>query len=179
MKSIKMATIAVLSALALTACDVSTSNDSRATGQKEQENIMQRAVNSDPTYQPSNFLTREAVNEWMRRMDVPDKTFYVYLLGDNGNHIGYYVAQTRPICSSARLTPPDRIRERNASGGGNYAVTTQAPALDGVYYAGQCDSYFFFDATTDAFIEISNRIDFFTTDQPLKVDADPINVQTD
>jgi len=171
--------LAATAVVFLAGCQEEANSNSRDMGERDQEKIMQRAVNSEPTYQPTNFLTREAVNRWMEIMDTPSKTFYVYLMGNNGNHIGYYVAQTRPICSSARLTPPDRI-ERHERGGGSRAMTASvvsAPALDGVYTTGECDSYFFFDSETDAYIEIQG-LNFFVSDQPLSIDVEPIKVAT-
>lgn len=160
--------IALLTLIMLAGC---IPENSRESGIKDQEGVMTRAVSKIPTYQPSHFLTRQAVNKWMERMDQPAKTFYIYLLGNNGSHIGYYVGQTRPICSSTLMTPPDRLSR------GSGKVVTSAPSLDGVYSGGDCGSFFFFDATTDAYIEIQG-LNFFVADQPLNVDADPINVQS-
>lgn len=180
MKLKSLAIAAVLGAMmfGISGCyEDSNATSSREQGEKDQEGIMSRAVSSSPTYQPQHFLTREAVNKWMEVMDTPAKTFYVYLLGNNGNHIGYYVAQTRPICSSARLTPPDRVVNRSTGTGNRVMTSTRvdAPALDGVYNAGPCDSYFFFDAETDAYIEIQG-LNFFVADQPLSIDVEPIRV---
>lgn len=172
MKMLKLGIIATTTAL-LAGCIEQGTTSTRDQGAKEQENVMQTARSAFPTYQPTNFLTRKSINKWMERMDVPDKTFYIYLLADNGTHIGYYVGQTRPICSSLLLTPPDQVNEW---GSGSRAVAvTSAPSLDGVYSAGDCPSYFFFDAETDAVLEIQG-IDFISVDQPLSIDADPITV---
>jgi len=168
----------IVSLFALVGCKPAESN-SQEQAEQEQENVIKSARAKIPTYQPSNFLTRQTVNKWMKRMDTPSKTFYVYLLGDNGNHIGYYVAQTRPISSCTLMTPPKRL-ERGAGGGGYSAdFVMPAPSLDGVYGGGGCDSaFFFFDATTDAYVEIQG-MDFFVSDQPLNVDAKPINIKTE
>lgn len=167
----------LVSMMALVGCKPAESS-SQEKAQQEQENVIERARAKIPTYQPSNFLTRETVNKWMKRMDTPSKTFYVYLLGDNGSHIGYYVAQTRPISSCTLMTPPKRLEQGD---GGQYGkdFVMPAPSLDGVYGGGGCDSsYFFFDSTTDAYVEIQG-MDFFVSDQPLNVDAKPINVKVE
>lgn len=163
--------------LALTGCKVESSPSTQEKGQAEQEDVMQRANNAVPTYKPRNFLAREAVQKWMQRMDVPDKTFYIYLLGDNGSHIGYYVGQTRPISSCTLMTPSQRmIRGDRGQYDGDFIVNS--PNLNGTYGGGNCEGhYFFFDAATDALVEVSG-MDFFVSDQPLNVDADPIQVQT-
>ena len=168
--------VVVMSVFLATGCELSEPT-SRDKGAKEQESIMKRATTSVPTYSPSNFLTRKAVNKWMERMDVPNKTFYIYLLGNNGNHLGYYIGQTRPISICTLLTPPDRFEEGDRGGSwGDFVV--QAPSLDGVYGKGGCDSYYFFDAETDAYVEIKG-LNFFVSDQPLSIDVDPIHVKTE
>ena len=65
--------------------------------QEEQESIMERARAQEPTYSPKNFLTRKYVNKWMKRMDVPSKTFYIYVMADNGAITHYFVAQYQPV----------------------------------------------------------------------------------
>ncbi len=177
MKKIIIASAITAIGMSLAACKVEGESSTRAQGEKEQEAIMERATNRVPTYIPRNFLTRETVNKWMKRMDVPDKTFYVYLLGDNGNQLGYYVAQTRPINECTLLTPPDRENVYSAGSTGLTTSVTAAPSLDGVYGKGGCESYFFFEASTDAYIE-THGMDFFVADQPLNLDAEPITVSS-
>lgn len=170
---LKHLTIVVLAALTLTGCNVEPSSSEE--GEQENEETMIKARANQPTPQTSHFLTRAAVVKWMERMDVPGKTFYVYLLGNNGQAVGYYVAQTRPISACTALTPPDKERSVRGSGANPLGA---APGLDGVYHAGKCDSYFFFDAATDAYIEIQG-LNFFVADQPLSIKADPIRVASE
>jgi len=61
---------------------------------------------------------------------------------------------------------------------GNAVIT--APSLDGIYYGGGgaaagCDEWFFFDSATNALIKIRG-VKFFTADQPLSLNAEPITV---
>lgn len=172
-KRIAAIALAVVVSIGLVGCNEATS-DSRKEGQKVQESIMKRAQGTVPTYVPSHFLTRKAVDKWMKRMDTPSKTFYIYLVADNGQKLGYYVGQTRPISSCTLLTPPDRKEYGKYSDQGMISVS--APSLDGVYGKGGCDSYFFFDAATDAYVEIKG-LNFFVSDQPLSIDVDPIKVK--
>lgn len=169
MKTVILAISIMAIPLSLMGCN---EQSTRQAGTQEQEGIMSQAIQSSPTYVPNHFLTRRAVNKWMERMDVPEKTFYIYLMGNNGNHIGYYVGQTRPICSSTLLTPPDRNLRREGQ------AVVSAPSLDGVYSGGECSSYFFFDAETDAYIEIQG-LNFFVSDMPLNLDVQAITVRTD
>lgn len=163
--------ICLITLLFVTACQPP-AESSRESGEKAQEGIMKRALAKVPVPHVSNFQTRDTVAKWMRRMDRPSKTFYVYLLADTGQTIGYYVAQTRPVSICAMLTPPDREVEVL----GEPHPLGSAPALDGVYYGeGACSGVYFFDAETDAYVEISG-MDYFVSDQPLSVDADPIRI---
>lgn len=160
-------------AMALTALGIILAGcDTQAQGESEQERIMERARSQLPTPQTNNFLTRQAVVKWMQRQDVPDRPHYVYVYSDFGQVIGYYIAQSRPVCTNTFLTPPART-----VGSGSRAVV-QSPALDGVYYGNGCDQWFFFDAETDAMIELTG-FKVFTSDQPLRIDAEPIRVQAE
>lgn len=140
-----------------------------------QASLMERATAAVPVPRISNFLSREAVAKQVKRLDEKGKLFYVYILGDNGQQMGYYVANTRPVATCSLLTPPDDIWKKESS----YGFTSQritAPGLGGVYSTSSgCNSVFFFDAATDAYIEISG-LNYFVSDQPLSVKSDPIKI---
>src|SRR6056297_2829121 len=155
----------------LSASDCSSQQSTTEQAEKEQESIMQRARAQEPTYHPKNFLTRKNVNKWMKRMDVPSKLFYIYVMADNGSITHYFVAQYRPVSTATFLTPPKREWEIQGSN-----ELGPAPALDGVFYGdGAGDQYFFFDAETDAFISLKG-LNYILSDQPLRVDAPKINI---
>ena len=171
MRKILIVAAALSAATALTGCP--DRSDSRSQGERQQESVMQRAQAAVPVPRVSNFLTRSAVSKWMTRMDQPNKIFYVYIMGDNGNAVGYYTAQNRPTSTCTLMTPPDREVRVRGQGANPLGA---APALDGVYYgSAKCAGVFFFDAGTDAYIEV-NGFHYVVTDQPLKIEADPINV---
>lgn len=138
-------------------------NSTQKQGEVEQESVMRRAIQAEPVPQVNNFLTRKSVVKWVDRMDTPNKLFYIYVLADNGAKIGYFVAQYRPVSTATFLTPTKRL-EMSSSGN----VTLPAPSLDGTYYGtgGASDQYFFFDAETDAFIELQG-LNYILMDQPL------------
>lgn len=170
--------LAVLAlALVVVACsgDGVSGTETRQTNIEARNEAFARAEALVPQPTPSNFLAREALAKFSIRQDEPDHIFYIYLLADTGNIIGYYVAQQRPVSSCAFLSSTEDVQSENG-----IAVQVTAPSLDGVFYGGggssaACTGVFFFDAATDALIEI-NGVDYFATDQPLRVDAQPIEV---
>lgn len=161
----------VAMALSLTACKVESS--SRDQNMRAQQSLMAQATAAVPVPRVSNFLAREAVAKQVRRLDEKGKLFYVYILGQNGQQVGYYVSNTRPVSTCALLTPAQEI-DRSQYG----TAVLGTPSLGGVYgFGGGCNSHFFFDAATDAYVEISG-LAFFVADQPLSVDAEPIKVSS-
>lgn len=144
----------------------------REKNQSVQRSLMERATAAYPVPTTTNFKAREAVVKQVERQDQAGMLFYVYILGQNGQQIGYYVANTRPIATCTLLTPPE---ERIGNSNGGYNVL-KAPGLQGTYSPNpSCGSVFFFDAATDAYIEISG-MSYFVSDQPLSVKSDPIKV---
>lgn len=169
-KSIVMVLMACFLSVGIFACD---KDAVREAGEKEQKNTMERARQAVPTPQVDNFLTRKMVAKWMKRMDRPNKTFYIYVVADSGAMIGYYVAQYQPVSTATFLTPTkERVH------GSNGAVALPSPALDGTYYGegGAASQYFWFDAETDAFISLQG-LNYILSDQPLSVDAPRIKVE--
>lgn len=156
--------------LVLAACG----EDPAKTDNEIQRDVQERVRTQGPIHEPNYSRTYDAINAWLERWDSPDKISYVYLLGDTGNVIGYYTAQGRPVNICTFLTAPYEIVPREGTD-----LVVPAPALDGVYYGNDsCDSWYFFTADTDAYIEIGGGMRFFVTDQPLAVEAEEITVET-
>lgn len=161
--------IALVVVLLLTSCKDDTA---RSRNIESQRDIIEIATNKHPVPVVSNFLGREAVVKQVKRMDEKGKLFYVYLITPMGQHIGYYVSNTRPMSTCALLTPP----EDHSRGGGGVLLTHSSPGLNGVYSrGGTCPTSFFFDAATDAYIEVPNG-SYILTDQPLSIQSDPITI---
>ena len=139
-----------------------------------QDEAQERVRRQRPIPEVNYSQTYETIVKWMDRWNVPDKVSYVYILADNGQMIGYYVAQGRPVSNCTFLTNPVKTY-----GDGSGTAVLPAPALDGVYY-GNCGnaSTYFFTADTDAFIEISGNLKFFVTDQPLAIDVEELKVDS-
>lgn len=148
------------------------------TSQKQEhkrDSLMDKANYQVPIPTISNFVARKSVAEYMRRMDEPNKTFYIYVLADTGNIIGYYVASSQPVNICTFMSPTDKVERHTTSGGGN--VKRAAPANDGLYYgAGGCNVDYFFDANSGALIQLRD-LKMVITDQPLDIEAEAITVK--
>ena len=167
MKIVHVAILA-LAALALVGCKEETARDKNM---KAQAGLIEKATTKYPVPNVNNFPAREAVAKQVRRMDELGKLYYVYLFADNGQQMGYYVANTRPIATCSLLTPPQEVRTSQIN---NLALN--APSMGGTYSPNPtCSSVFFFDAQTDAYIEISG-LNYFVSDMPLAIKAEPIRV---
>lgn len=169
---LKVTLTILISAMFLAACMEESTSDRQ---EADRSNIMDRAYEQIPTPQLQNFVKRRAVSEYMERMDEPNKTFYIYVIADTGNVMGYYVSRGGPINICTFMTPPDRVSYERSQG----RVVREAPGIDGLYYGGDgaCDTEYFFDAETDAMIQL-NGLNLFVADQPLDIEANPINVKT-
>lgn len=153
-------------------CDSSQSDQQRNQAIKERSTAFSRAERIAPTPKTVNFPLRKALVEFTERQDLVDHPWYIYILGMNGNIIGYYVGKTVPINTCDFLSSTQDVYSDS--------LALQAPSLDGIYYGGSgsssgCDAWFFFDSTTNALIQIRG-IGFYAADQPLRVEAKPIRV---
>lgn len=161
----------LISSLFLVSCEMTTTTQQE--GEKEQESVMQRARGAYPTPQVDEFLTRKNVVKWMERMDTPGQIFYIYVMSDTGSITHYFIAEYRPVSVGTYLTPTEKIHDDY-----DWGTTIQSPALDGTYYGeGASDQYFFFDAETDAYIELKG-LNYIASDQPFNVDVPQIEIRT-
>lgn len=166
--------IAVLMAIVLVACQ-SDEDKIREADVDFRFDTYARAAALHPDPQIENFPARESLVEFAIRTDLLEHPWYVYILADTGNVIGYYVARQRPVNSCTFLSSTEDIEVKSS-----VPIVLTAPSLDGIYYGGSgasagCDAWFFFDAATDAMIEIRG-VKFFISDQPLLLEAEPIVV---
>lgn len=167
--SIIVALVLLATAVVMVGC--SEESDSYKEDRKIQEDIMQKAQAAVPIYETQNYLSRLAINEYMKRMDTPDKLWYIYPMTESGAYIGYYISRTYPISIAVAMSNP-----LQKLSGNNGNVVVPAPGIDGVYYNGVDPSlYYFFDASTDAMVLLTT--DFVALDYPLDVDAPVLNIK--
>ncbi len=156
--------------LPMIACDDSDKDKNRDAEEEAQQANLTASIASYPPYQYNNFLTRQAVNEYCERTDTPGKLWYVYLYAPMGQELGMFVADRIPTSINIAMTNPyDIYRSSN----GNVAI--KAPALDGVYYAGNIDMAYIFDVESDAMICYYN-LPAIVSDKPLSLNMPEINV---
>lgn len=148
-------------------------SEARKTAVEERADTFNRAKSliPDPGHQMTNFPIRRAVKEMTLREDMINHPWYVYITGDNGNPIGYYVAKWPPINSCDFLSSTQDVYN---SDHGNLLM--QSPSYDGVYYGqSSCDTLVIFDATTSAEIKV-DKFHTYVSDVPLKLDVAQIKV---
>ena len=154
-----------------------TPTQQREASVKARTEVFANAEAIAPLPQPQNFPLRQALVEFTLREDLINHPWYTYILGQNGNVVGYYVTKTVPISTCNFLSSTEVVDSTN-----NGKVVLTAPSLDGIYYGGAGASancgFFFFDYATNAMISLSPGVLFFSSDQPLRLEAAPILVET-
>ena len=150
----RVAIAAILGALLLTtagACDSGSPSSSEREA-SSRAGSYDALVDSQPAETMNYSPTREALNGWITTWGSPDAVSYVYLQGQEGQLLGYFVLKGLPVSYCAALTPT--YEQVDAGGTDAPNAIVPAPSVDGVYYSGgQCNTYFGFDASSGAYIE--------------------------
>ncbi len=178
----KIALVILAITLLVTTVLVSGCSEGTSSEKQRENSIVTRAQMFEkaealyPVPQTNNFPAREMLVKYTERQDLVNHPYYVYVLADTGNIIGYYVAQSYPVSINAFLSSTEDVYLP----GNGTSLTLTAPSLDGIYYGGSGassgDGWFFFDAETDALIVLYG-VKLFVADQPLRIEAKPITVE--
>lgn len=165
-----------LASIGASDCGDSSAEEQRKKATEQRTETFDRAEKSQPIPTVLNFPLRNALIKFTLREDLVEHPWYIYILGDNANMLGFYVGQTVPINACNFLSSTEIV---NSSESGKVVLT--APSLDGIFYGGggsegSCDAWFFFDYATDAMIVIRG-LNYFVADQPLLIDAEPIKIK--
>jgi hypothetical protein len=168
--------LAMLVLMGGSSCGESEEGKQRNASISQRGKAFSRAEKRFPLPQTVNFPLREALVKMTQREDLPNHPWYVYLIADTGNTIGYYVAQHSPVNSCSFLSSTEDVETAYEG-----TIVLTAPSLDGIFYGGggssaNCDSWFFFDAATDAMVRIRG-MDFYVSEAPLNLDAKAIKVE--
>lgn len=109
-------------------CEVPQSQDdlNRQQTKQDQVSVQSRALAAQPVPQVNYFLERKTVAKWTERWDKPSVACYVYLISQ-GQFIGYYVSNGKPVSTQSYLIPEDKIEYAGS------AQVRQAQDIDGTY----------------------------------------------
>lgn len=172
-RSVIMIVLAIF-LLALTAGGIVASSgrspsDNRKDAVEGRNDAFNRAEAIIPVPQTNNFPKRKELADAITREDMIHHPWYTYILGVNGNIIGYWVSKTQPINDCDFISSTEDIYSNDKG-----VVKMQSPSLDGIYYGNSvCDVWLMFDAATNAEIKIRG-VNWFTSDQPLKLATKPV-----
>jgi hypothetical protein len=173
-KKILALTCALLLALGLTSCSSGTSSGAQQQGQQQTEIAFgqQSAAVPYPVSQLRDSLERRNVRERLLRQNNPNAIGYVYLLGDTGTYIGYYVIKGKVSSTQSQMTTDQLATWTCKANDGCSPVVVDAPGDDGSYGANEAGVYFF----TVEGVMVTTDMRYIVSDAPLKVDAPKLNV---
>jgi len=131
--------------------------------EKIQQETLQKGLDQVPPYRPEYFQSRQTINRYMERVDVPFKEWYCYLVADTGTIFGYFIFDAYPLSIGIGMTNPMQVDEHND-------LVYPAPGIDGVYWAGADPSvHYSFDVLSGALTQWN--VKYIMSDQPLNIDA--------
>lgn len=146
-------------------------DDLRIQSIKVRMDNMEKATSMYPDPVLSNYPMREALVKYTERQDLLNHPYYIYILSMTGEPVGYYVGQTYPQSTCNFLGSTQQVLPDYD---GDPIVT--APSYDGIFYGGggasnACNTFFFFDAATDAMQVFSAEL-WLVSDAPISLYED-------
>ena len=177
--------LALVGLAVLAAGCAGTSNDGGSSAQKQRQQAIQqrtqefaKAQSQVPTPNITNFPRRKTLADAVVRQSLPNHPWYVYILGQNGNIVNYFVAKSVPVNDCDYLSATQNVVSAGDNGNNGAAgiAVLDSPSLEGIFQSQTgCNTLTFFDLSTDAEIQVSST-QSFVTDRPLRVQAQPIRV---
>lgn len=158
----------VLAAVVLAGCGTGNSTVARDGRITEAYSKTLEAAVPYPLTQMKDSQERRNLREKLLRFNVPDKIGYVYLLGFNGNYIGYYAIQGKVSSTDSQLTNTQQIVKACSSG---CREVVNSMGDDGSYGSNEAGVFFF--TTNGVLVETS--MNYIYSDSPLPVDAVRLN----
>lgn len=166
-----VALVVFLSGCTQTEAFSDTGRDLREQAISDRWSNFKRAVAKFPApTQLSNFPMRKSLIKFTQRQDLVNHPWYIYVMGMNGEPVGYFIGETYPQNACNFLSSTEDIRS-----GDTGKVVVTAPSYDGMFYggggaSGACDTYFTFDVVTDAMYTFKAPF-FFASDVPLELNV--------
>lgn len=146
-------------------------NEQRQQAIKLRANTYARAAAQIPNPIVTNFPRRQTLVDAVKRQSLPNHPWYVYILGQNGNIVNYFVAKSVPVNDCDYLAAAQQINDQYEG-----PVVVDSPSMEGIYQSSSgCNTLTFFDLSTGAEIQVSST-QSFVTDRPLRVEAEAIKV---
>lgn len=144
---------------------IAKSSEEMAQNQKQLETIQPAPV-------MDYSLERENIIERTIRFNDQNKVSYIYLLSDYGTVISFFTIKGKVSNLSSYLVPDDTVITHKFN---EWAVTVQAPDVDGSYGTNGEGIYFF---TTDGtYVEWNGK--YILLDKPLLISPDAIIMKLD
>src|SRR6056297_2082488 len=110
MRKLLVILLVICLGFSLMGCEESNNTEAQKRDQEMQGAMLSKAQTVEPAYQINNFLSRKAINDWLERVDVVDKEWYVYIHAPiSGEILGYYVSSTIPLSYGVGLSNPQQI----------------------------------------------------------------------
>lgn len=165
--------IAIVAALALTACDPPQPSARQVEQAKAQQS--QAILNkTDPI--PVLPLSQERHNLVKRatRINVQNMNSCITLFTQSGAVVGTFNVDGKVSSLNSYLLSSEQIVDGNPGNGVSEPVVIEQPDIDGAY-GKNADGVFFFEAGTDAYIEWVG--DYFWSDQCLATSAPSLLIQ--
>jgi hypothetical protein len=162
---------ALLLAFTLAGCSDASDPSAQQKGQADTEQAFKQQSSAVPypVSQLTDSLERRNIRERLLRTNKPNQIAYVYLLGDTGTYIGYYVIKGKVSSTQSQMTTDQLISwGSNSSGSG----VVNAPGDDGSYGANENGIFFF--SVEGVMVETDMR--YVVSDAPLNVNATKLNI---
>lgn len=156
----------------LAACEPTDNTTTR--NAKAVESNQQRLMATIPSPQLQTSLERQNLVERLERLNQQNMSGFIYLLS-YGRVVASYPIRGKVTSLNAYLMAGEAPQRYSAGNGHIETIMVEQPDYDGAY--GQNDGgVFFFTADTGAYVEWAG--DYLFSDQPLKLNQEPMMVRT-
>lgn len=139
---------------------------------RRSETIQKQLTDSQPQPQLDFSLERDNLIQRVERWNDPNKLSYIYLLGENGNVVGYFPMKGKVSSVNSALSAPEQlVDDPNTRWKENsQSQILSSPQEDGSY--GENGDAIFFFLTDGTYMEWAGS--YLLSDEPIKLNVEPI-----
>ena len=143
-------------------------------GSEAQTEMLERAFDVVPPYQPLSFPGRDAINQSLRAAS-KDRGMCTRSRS-TARRCSTSCRSSGPYNKCHSITSPERLQRFSKKGLGSVDAVAKAPALDGIYYSsGGCHTYVVEDVTTGSLIDLTgSAFTIVASLRPLNIETDPL-----